>query len=122
MAAARDRHPRRRAREVEVGEGDRREAPRRVGLAQHRVRQPTQDRRRRAPPHGGRAHRVARQRGHRGRLGALAADVADDRVPLVLRGGEHVVEVAADLEPFARRPVVGRQLQPRHIRQIRRQE
>ena len=69
-------------------------------LVEHRLADPAQDRRRRAPPRRRRAQRVARQRGHRRRLRALAADVADHEVPLALGGREHVVEVAADLEPL----------------------
>ena len=43
----------------------------------------------------GRAQRVAREAGERGRLGAAAGDVADEREPAAA-DGERVVEVAAD--------------------------
>ena len=75
----------------------------RLVLAQHRVVEPAQDRGRRAAPHCGGADRVAREGGDRGGLGALSADVADHRDPLVLGDGEEVVEVAADLGALARR-------------------
>ena len=124
VPAAGDGRARGRAREVEVQAGDRAEAADELGrlLAQHRLAEQPQDRRRRAPAHRRGADRVARHRGHRGRLGALAADVADDRVPLVLGGVEDVVEVAADLGALARRAVDGRELEARDLGQRRRQQ
>ncbi len=53
-------------------------------LAQHRGVEPAQDVGGGAVAHDRGADRVARQRGDRGGLGALAADVADDREPLAL--------------------------------------
>ena len=53
----------------------------------------------RAAGHG--AHGVARQRGDRRRLGALAQHVADDEDPRPVVEGEDVVEVAADVHPLA---------------------
>ena len=47
------------------------------------------------------AQRVAGERGDRGRLGALAADVADHQRPVAAAGREAVVEVAADLVAVA---------------------
>ena len=106
MAADGDGQPRRGGGAVEVGDGDRAEARR--PLAQHRLADPAQDRCRRAPLRRGGADRVARQRRHRGRLGALAADVADHREPVALGRREEVVEVAADLVLLARRAVAAR--------------
>ena len=68
------------------------------------------------------ADRVARQRRHRRGLRALAADVADDREPVVLGRREEVVEVAADLVLLARRPVQRAGLDARDLRQQRRQQ
>ena len=55
-------------------------------------------------------------RGHRGRLLALAADVADGDGPAPGHR-EHVVEVAADLESLAGRHVSRVQVQPGDVRQ-----
>ena len=61
---------------------------------------------------GARAERVARGRGQRRGLGSLAADVGDHRVRRAA-GDEHVVDVAADLHPLARRAVARRDLERR---------
>ena len=71
-----------------------------VGVGAQGGVQPRQHRSRRALVHRGRAHRVARQRRDRGRLRALAGDVADDDHPPVA-DAEDVVEVAADLARLA---------------------
>ncbi len=75
--------------------------------------------RRRAPPHRRGADRVAGERGHRGGLGALAADVADHRDPLVLADAEQVVEVAAHVGALARGPVERRAVDARRSRAAR---
>ena len=113
----------RRAGEVQVQAGDRAEPSDQLGrlLAEHRLAEQAQDRRRGAPPDRRRPDRVARHGGHRGRLGALAADVADDRVPLLLGSVEDVVEVAAHLRALAGGAVQRRKLEPRHVGQGRRQ-
>ncbi len=71
---------------------------------------------------GVRAQRVAGERRDRGRLRALAADVADDErvAPVALR--EDVVEVAADLVALARGAVGRGQLQAVDLRQMRREQ
>ena len=122
MPAARHREPDRRARDVEVHAGDRAEAV--VGLlaAQHHLADPAQDRGRRAAADRRGADRVARQRRHRGGLGALALHVADDREPVAVGGREDVVEVAADLVALAGGAVDGAELEARDVGQQRRQQ
>ena len=86
--------------DLHVGVGDGAEAP--VGdlLAQRAVQQ--REHAARAVLVGGRrAQRVAGERGHRRRLGALALDVADQRGPAAVAGAEEVVEVAAELDALA---------------------
>ena len=86
--------------DLHVGVGDRAEAP--VGdlLAQLAVQQ-RQHAAGAVLVGGGRAQRVAGERGDRGGLRALALDVADQRRPAAVAGAEEVVEVAAELDALA---------------------
>ena len=108
-------------RDVQVAVGDGAEAPVGALLAQRAVQQ--REHRRAAARRPPRAQRVARQRGHRRGLGALALHVADQhRVGAVARR-EQVVEVAADLDALAGRPEAHRRAdRPGHRRQRRRQQ
>ena len=71
---------------------------------------------------GGRAQRVARERGDRRRLRALAADVADQRRDAAVARREDVVEVAADLDPLAGRDEPHGDGEPGQRRDPRRQQ
>ena len=106
--------------ELDAGERDGHEAGR--ALAQQRVVEAGEHVARAQPGDGVRAQRVAGERGHRGRLRALAADVADDQRPAAVALREDVVEVAADLVALARGAVARGQLQPGDLRQVRRQQ
>ena len=64
-----------------------------------------------------RAEGVAREPGERGRLEALAADIADERDPPAVAELEHVVEVASDLVPGDRRQEQRRDVDPRNDRE-----
>ena len=86
---------------------------------QHGV-DPAQRRRGRQGRAGEGAQRVAGGRTDGGRLGALAADVAEHEGPGLLVQREDVEEVAADLATVARRDVATGELAPRDGRQPRR--
>ena len=100
VPAAGERHAGAARVQLEVAEGDGAEAAVVARLAQRAV-QMGEDGGRPRLVLGGRAQRVARERGDRRRLRALAADVADQRGDPAVARGEHVVEVAADLDPLA---------------------
>ena len=67
----------------------------------------------------GRPHGVAGERGQRGGVDALAADVADRDAPGAVAERERVVEVAADLDAPGRRPPAGRRGRARARREAR---
>ena len=102
VPAAAQRHPRAAGADRELAVGDGAEAVVVARVAQRAVQQ-RQDGARARLVCRGRAERVAGERGHRGGLRPLAADVADQRRDAVAAGAEEVVEVAADLDPLARR-------------------
>ncbi len=68
------------------------------------------------------AQRVAHQRGQRGGVRALAADVADRQAPGRPVGAEDVVEVAADDHPVAGRAVARVDVEALDLRQSLRQQ
>ena len=80
-----------------------------VELGEHGARAPRVE-------HGG-AQRVPGEGGHRRRLGALAADVADHQRPVATAGGEAVVEVAADLVALPGGDVASGELHAGDLRQ-----
>ena len=105
------------APDPQVGVTDRAEAALVAGLVAQRAVQQGQDARRPALVGGRGAHRVARERGHRGRVRALALDVADQRRPGAVTGFEEVVEVAAELDPLAGGAEAHRGAEPGHGRE-----
>ena len=115
VPAAGQDHARARVADLEVAVGDGAEAAVVARVAQRAVQQ----REHRAGPRlvgRRRAQRVARERGDRRRLGTLAADVSDQRGDTMVAGREEVVEVAADLDPLARRDEAHRRGQARRWR------
>src|SRR5205807_3872975 len=91
---------------LDAGEGDR--AVLAFGdLADQGLVEEGQDAAGAADPHGGSPDGVADEAGDRGRVGALAADVADDDGPTALDHLEDVEEVAADLVALATGAVTG---------------
>ena len=103
--------------EVQAGEDRGREASFEV-LIEHRGVDAREHRRGRVAVAGVGGGRVAQEGRHHSRLGALAADVADDQ-PAAVAVGEHVVEVAADFAAGAHRAEVARQVETGDVGQGR---
>ena len=97
--------------DAQVGVGDGAEAALVAGLVAQRAVQERQHPGGAALVGGRGAHRVARERGHGGGVRALALNVADQRRPGPVARREEVVEVAAELDPLARRPEAHRRAQ-----------
>ena len=94
----------------------------RAALVEHRAVEGAEHRRGRFVRVGGRAHGVAGERGQRGGVDALAADVADRDAPRAVAERERVVEVAADLDALGAGLQPSGEVDPGHVGQRARQQ